>query len=199
MKTRHRRKPERARTELLAAATTLFANLGFDRTSLAAVGDRAGVSRGLPAYFFRNKKNLYHAVIERATELMRKAVLSAVHAQSDQATIDEVLTSIVSTYIEALNANPEAVRLLQWESLNPVHTRQDAPNALFEQAVGLVEKALKRSGNTGVDARLLLLSIVGMCFFPFANGGGFKRRPGSLVAYKKHILDMVLTGTRGAK
>ena len=192
-----RRHPDRGRAELLDAATTLFASQGFDRTSLAAVGEKAGVSRGLPAYFFRDKQSLYAAVMERATSRVRRLVLDTIVSLPGDRSAEEVLRSLVNAYIDFLAANPEAVRLLQWEYLNPLHTRQAAPVAAFDEAVVVAKRALRRSGYAGVDARLLMLSIVGMCFFPFGYAQPARRSPAFLAAYKKHVVRLLIKGIRG--
>src|SRR5215475_11951109 len=98
-----RRHPAVARRELLAAATKLFARHGPERTSLAAVGVEAGVSRGLPAYFFGSKENLYRAVFQHAAEKVRSCVLSAMQSTSADAPIEEVLKSLVDAYLAFLS------------------------------------------------------------------------------------------------
>ncbi len=70
---------------------------------------------------------------------------------------------------------------------------------LFADVVVLVERALKKSGYTHVNARFLLLSIVGMCFFPFGTVDMFKRKPAALNLYKKHVLEIALNGIRGER
>jgi AcrR family transcriptional regulator len=50
---------------ILAAAENLFARSGFDRITLAGIGQAAGLSRQAPAYFFGDKERLYAAVLER--------------------------------------------------------------------------------------------------------------------------------------
>jgi len=199
MSSRKRRDRDASEAEILATASELFAKNGFERTSLADVGAAAGVSRGLPAYFYKDKENLYFAVFKRASEQVRKCVLSTIQALPAHAPIEQVLGSIVESYLDFLDGNPNAVRLLQWESLNPPGRRLKAPSMLFEDAVVVVEQAVKRSDHTGVDARFLLLSIVGMCFFPFGTVNTFKGKPRMLSAYKKHVLDVVMNGIRGPR
>jgi TetR/AcrR family transcriptional regulator len=194
-----RRAPEIGRAELLDAATELFAEFGFDRTSLAAVGERAGVSRGLPGYFFGSKESLYNAVMDRATERVREAILPSVQLQPKDAPIEAVLRSFVTAYLDFLNESPWAVRLLQWESLNPAHSRQSSPAALFDEIVGYVARALKTSGYRGVSPNFLLLGVVGMCFFPFRTEDRFRDQPEVLAAYRDHVLRSALGGIRKVK
>ncbi|MDA9292888.1 TetR/AcrR family transcriptional regulator [bacterium] len=53
---------------LIEAATELFADRGYASTTLAAIGDRAGYSRGLVTTRFGNKENLAWAVASRAAQ-----------------------------------------------------------------------------------------------------------------------------------
>jgi TetR/AcrR family transcriptional regulator len=194
-----RRAPDIGRAELLDAATALFAEFGFDRTSLATVGERAGVSRGLPGYFFGCKENLYNAVMDRATARVREAILPSVQLQPAVASIDEVLRSFVTIYLDFLNANPWAVHLLQWESLNPPHLQQGSLSVLFEEIAGYVARALQVSGYTEMNPNFLLLSVVGMCFFPFRREDRFRDKPEILKAYREHVLLLALGGSRKVK
>ena len=60
------RNPARTRAAILDAAEKLFAQKGFDATSLNEVGLASGVSRGTPGYFFGSKAELYQAVLDRS-------------------------------------------------------------------------------------------------------------------------------------
>jgi AcrR family transcriptional regulator len=67
------RPPRRTQTErtarsedrLVAAALKLIAERGYDRTSLQAIGDEAGYSRGLVSHRFGSKEGLLWAIFER--------------------------------------------------------------------------------------------------------------------------------------
>lgn len=54
-----------AETGLVDAAIELIARKGFDRFTLAEVGEAAGFSRGLPVHYFGTKENLLIKVAER--------------------------------------------------------------------------------------------------------------------------------------
>ena len=74
-KTRERvRDAERSKELILDAAEHLFAERGYEETSLSDVGERAGVSRATPGYFFGSKADLHRAVLERCFADVRRAV-----------------------------------------------------------------------------------------------------------------------------
>jgi AcrR family transcriptional regulator len=64
---RHRTQAERtalSEDRLMAAARRLIAERGYDRTSLQAIGDEAGYSRGLVSHRFGSKEGLLWAIFE---------------------------------------------------------------------------------------------------------------------------------------
>lgn len=52
---------------LLEAAAELIAELGYERTTLVAIGNRAGYSPGLVTQRFGSKDGLLHALVQRLT------------------------------------------------------------------------------------------------------------------------------------
>lgn len=191
-----RRAPERSKAAILEAATGLFARNGYDRTSLADVGEAAGVSRGLPAYFFGSKERLYAAVVERMREQVQELVQQSFAAATSHS-LESMLERAIGAYIDYLADNPQVVRLLQWEFLHSPDTpRQEAPVTLFYETVGVLHQALTATGVSTVDPFHLLLSIVGMSFFPFIVVDDKIIDREFVEARKKHVLALVLGGIR---
>src|SRR5213592_4723135 len=60
------RRPEDRATEIARAALDLFVTKGFAATKLEDVAKAAGVSKGLPYLYFKNKEELFKAVIVEA-------------------------------------------------------------------------------------------------------------------------------------
>ncbi|SEL88380.1 TetR/AcrR family transcriptional regulator [Streptacidiphilus jiangxiensis] len=59
-----RRDSARSRELLLTAATELFAERGFDRSTIREIGERAGVDPALIARYFGGKAQLYLATLQ---------------------------------------------------------------------------------------------------------------------------------------
>jgi TetR/AcrR family transcriptional regulator len=59
----HRSRAERTRAAVLEAAEAIFAEKGFAATRLEDVADRVGIRRASIVYYFRDKRELYHAVL----------------------------------------------------------------------------------------------------------------------------------------
>jgi AcrR family transcriptional regulator len=188
-----RRSPEESRTRILDAAEAVFARDGFDRTSLAEIGAAAGVSRGLPAYFFGTKEQLYTTVVERGRQQIHDVITRSV--QEGAHDLNAFVERSVSAFIDYLAAHPNMVRMLQWEFLHaPGTPRQDAPIALFFETVGVLHSALEKAHVRGVDPVQLLLSIVGMCFFPFTVADPNAVDDEFLSGRKRHVMNLLRAG-----
>ncbi len=61
-KTVTRSKGERTRTEILEAATRMFAEKGYDGTGIREIESAAGVNRGVVTYHFGNKEEVWKAM-----------------------------------------------------------------------------------------------------------------------------------------
>ncbi len=61
------RRTEMSTRKLLEAAAELIAELGYERTTLVAIGQRAGYSHGLVTQRFGSKDGLLHALVQRMT------------------------------------------------------------------------------------------------------------------------------------
>lgn len=58
------KKPEERKAEMVAAATRLFAQQGFVRTSVAEIVSAVDVAKGLFYYYFTTKDDMVKAVVE---------------------------------------------------------------------------------------------------------------------------------------
>jgi TetR/AcrR family transcriptional regulator len=176
-----RRDADASREAILEAAQAAFARDGYDGASMGRIAKDAGVSSALPAYFFGGKDGLYEAVIVRQFEI-REATLGPVvrtvrrrvadaGAPLDEPTLRRALTDIVGGYVGFLADHSEFVRLMAWEALNegrrtgparPPHSTavQDALDAILDALGGRRPPA---------ERRQLLVTTVGLCFFPDAH------------------------------
>jgi AcrR family transcriptional regulator len=84
-----------ARQSVLEAARELFAERGFERTTMRAVGTRAGVDPALIYHYFGDKDGLLAAVIEPPVDLA--AVLAGIDDDLDRAG-EEIIRRIVSLW-----------------------------------------------------------------------------------------------------
>ena len=201
------RDADRSREAILEAATDVFAQLGYNQTTLQLVGERSGLSRGTPGYFFGSKEALYRAVLDRAFGEARDALRSAdeeIHSAGlDQ---EEGFRRSIGAYIDFLAAHPRFVSLVQWEALGHGGALREHPRHLELALDSLAEVGQYFAEDLPAvfDTTQLLLSIMGLCWFPIAHRDTLGAVLGVdthdrefLEARKRHVADLVLAGIKG--
>ncbi|MEZ4587913.1 MAG: TetR/AcrR family transcriptional regulator [Gemmatimonadales bacterium] len=203
------RNPDRTREEILRAAEVLFAEQGYEATSLSDVGRAAGVSRATPGYFFGSKLELYRAVLDRSFEEVRDAVRQG-RARARRAARDPevVLAGVVSDYFDFVAARPNFVRLIQREALS------DAPNlqgvslgpAAGREMVAALAEELELDRTEAGDVAQLLFSLIALTWFPLLHGHTLGRvvgldpsAPGFLEARKRHVTELLVAWLRARR
>lgn len=64
----------KSQDKILSAATTEFVLQGYKGASVQAIADRAGLPKANILYYFKNKENIYHAVLERTLEMWDEGI-----------------------------------------------------------------------------------------------------------------------------
>jgi len=201
------RDADRSRGSILDAAERLFAEQGFDATSLTQVGAAAGVSRGTPGYFFRTKAELYQAVLDRSLAEVRDAVrVGRERALASNESAETILAGAVSDYFDFLAARPYFIRLIEREALTnaPPPAGVDHLSA-GQEALAAISVELGLDDSPSGEASQLLLSIISLCWFPLIHARTVAPAVGvtlsdsdALERRKRHVISLVLHGLRGA-
>lgn len=162
-----------AEAALLEAAADLIAERGFERASLRAIGERAGVSRAMPAYHFGSKDALVARLVQRGTE---KTIHAAIEAFDDEHPGDEPgshlesVRIIIETYLGSLAdgaAPEERAVVVMWGASFPSEDPVPAVVESDRQTHGALSATL-RSGqedgsvSTALDADAAAWWIIGM-------------------------------------
>ena len=197
------RNAERSRQAIVQAAEELFAARGTRQVSLAEIAERAGVSRGLPSYFFGDKQKLSQTVMERAAENLRAAVFDPIRA-SHQMNPAEILSDLIDRYVDYLAANPHVVKLLQWYLLERDADSEthgpDIPANVLSEGVDLLADRVGSKVISGIEVIDLLRSIVAMCLFPLRHVPLKKsEQAASFRRHKGHIKEMAMRAIRERK
>jgi AcrR family transcriptional regulator len=92
---------------LLDAAITLIAERGYDRTTLAAIGEVAGYSRGLVTQRFGSKEGLLWAVVK---EMLAVWSAQAVRPRVGDRVGVDALRATLDVYLDAVSRRPQNIR-----------------------------------------------------------------------------------------
>ncbi|NUP12437.1 MAG: TetR family transcriptional regulator [Polyangiaceae bacterium] len=116
------------RTQILRAATDLFAARGFDATALQAIADEVGVSKQAVLHHFPSKERLRQAVFDEIlahwTDTLPRLLLAATAS-------NERFDAVFAETLRFFTADPARARLLAREAL-------DRPDGLRELVRGPV-------------------------------------------------------------
>lgn len=197
------RNAARSRESILDAAELLFAERGYDATSLTDVGQHAGVSRGTPGYFFGSKAELWHAVLERCFGEARQAVVSGRdRALASRESSEVILAGVIRDYFDFLSARPNFVRLMERQALDDGPDEYpDLARAAGQASLAAIIAELGFDDRRSREAAHLLLSMVALCWFPLVHGRTYlpaigldPAAPGFADERKAHVVDLMLHG-----
>lgn len=200
------RNPARTRTAVLDAAENLFAEKGYDATSLNEIGAAAGVSRGTPGYFFGSKAELYQAVLDRSFAEVREAVRAGrARALASHRAPEDILAGAVSDYFDFLAARPNFVRLIEREALSGGGLLEGVEHlSAGQEALAAISAELGLDDSPSGEAAQLLLSVIALCWFHLIHARTVAPAVGvslegnaDLERRKRHIVDLVLHGLAG--
>ncbi|MQA08069.1 MAG: TetR family transcriptional regulator [Pseudonocardiaceae bacterium] len=148
-----------ARERILIAAEELFAEGGFDATPTSRIAERAGVPKGLVHYYFRRKRDLLVALVDR---LPSEAIEpSSVVVKGDVATS-------LRRLVAELDARLEASRVLShllWREADTHQAVRDALRDRYQRIVAQVRAVITAAAGAGrltmtdVDSAADLLAL----------------------------------------
>lgn len=197
-----------ARLALIEAAAGLFAEHGFEGASLRTVAASAGVTPAMISYYFEDKAGLLRAVVVAGLERVLDALRSALAAERLGR---ELIPILIGAYVHALNRDPWIPKIIVREVIS-----KDGPlRKLFverfaTQAVALVPPEFAREIESGrlrgdLDARFALLSLLGMCLFPYIAEPvlgpllGYELSDEFAGDYSRHAIRLFLEGVGGSR
>jgi AcrR family transcriptional regulator len=96
-----------AETRMVLAAIELLNTVGVKGTTLVAIGDKSGYSRGLATHHFGSKAGLFRTVLKRISEAWSKKL----GEQLDGKTGLDAVEIAIDTHLEFVLAHPEYMRV----------------------------------------------------------------------------------------
>ncbi len=118
-----RSRAERTRSAVLEAAEALFSERGFDATRLEDIAERVGIRRASIVYYFKDKRELYDAVLAN--------VFGSLHAELSQAIsrhrpVRERIEAGVSAWVDFVGRRPTVARIILREVADATTERRSA-------------------------------------------------------------------------
>ena len=196
------RNPTRSRELILDAAERLFAERGYEATSLTDVGREAGLSRATPGYFFGSKADLHRAVLDRCFDEVRVAAREGRdRAMASGQTVEVILAGAVSDYFDFVAARPNFVRLIQREALSDRSRPDGIPLGLVagRELISALSQELGLEDEDQGEVAQMLFSLIALAWFPHIHGetlgqvaGLDPSSPEFSAARKRHVTELLL-------
>jgi TetR/AcrR family transcriptional regulator len=161
------------KARILEAATTEFAQKGYDGARVSSVADRARCNINLVYHYFGNKEKLFIAVMEQAYAIIRSHHRDMeLRAASPEEAMRGLIVSTFRMFIEF----PEAIGLLVSEN---IHRARHIKNSklivsIYDPLLEFIQETLDRGVargvfRAGVDAAELFISISAEGYFYLSN------------------------------
>jgi AcrR family transcriptional regulator len=152
--------PDDRRAQLLLAARSVFASLGYHRANVSAIIAEAGVARGTFYNYFESKRVCFQAVLEE----MMEGVTGAVHPIDVERDIPVQVRENLERLLHALTENDEVPRVLFAEAAGIDEEGDEGLRGFYRAATERLATAIAtgqmlgfvRPGEPLIMARLLL-------------------------------------------
>jgi AcrR family transcriptional regulator len=152
-------------SQIMAAATKLFAERGFAGTNLQDIAEATGLTRPALYHYFKSKESLLSRLVTELTESPAEE-LERIRTRAD-ASVRERLHDMAFAVALQQAANPERFRLL-------VRSEAELPEGLSEiYASGrrqvlkafatVIDEGVQSGELRPVDARTSALGVIGLC------------------------------------
>jgi len=154
--------------QILNAAKTVFLKKGFDGARMQEIADEAGMNKALLHYYFRSKDKLFDAIFQEAFQQFLPRVSEIM--TSDKPFFEKIW-AFVESYIDMLLENPHLPMFI----LNELYRH---PERLVNIVRGFgiqpelfalqMKKEIEAGNIHPVDPRHFMVTMLGLCIFPFA-------------------------------
>jgi AcrR family transcriptional regulator len=148
------------RQQLLDIGRSLFAERGFEATSIEEIAARAGVSKPVVYEHFGGKEGLYAVVVDREMQRLTDRVVSALDADHPR----ELLEQAALVFLSYIEDETDGFRILIRDS--PVASTTGTFSSLIGDIASQVEYILRNQFKSrGYDPKLAALysqALVGM-------------------------------------
>lgn len=171
---------QRTREAILNAAEALFAEHGFDGTSMDAIAQTSGYNKSLLFQYFGDKLNLYTQVLKRADrdmgELMTRVfspLLEDEAITSDTSRFRDFLHNTCSSFFDYMADHPHAMRLFNWEQAEGWQTFTHIASQFAPEDLGRFEILFEKARSAGLlrpdlDVVVVVVLIQQICWSSLA-------------------------------
>ncbi|MBA4197677.1 MAG: hypothetical protein C0459_09005 [Chitinophaga sp.] len=149
---------------IIEKAIELFAEKGFEGTSIRDLATRAEVNVAMVNYYFGTKEGLFQQIVEESTAVTRNRIDEITHDK----TLSEIekVDLIIELYVDRFLAQPDFHKVLQQEMLVTKRgfMHEKVINTFIQNTNNfnsIIEKGIRKKVFKKVDAPLVFATIIG--------------------------------------
>ena len=147
------------REQILDAAFSLVAEVGWPGTSMDRIAERAGVAKSVSYKIFGSQAELQLALMERAQQVTSDRVTKAIQAATEIDTMPGAVAAALRIYLESVAKEPEISRLvllpIEGAPSNVLSAIRDGRERVRRQIETTLEHQLSRAGAADLDVELI--------------------------------------------
>ena len=175
---------------ILEAAEVLFAQKGFDAVSMSAIARLANTSKPNIYHHFKNKNDLYLAVMKTAVRRSSALLDTLEHAPG---TFKQHLKEFASGQLENLLTHKRSTQLMLRETLSEgsqygQEITQLAMGEVFSRLVAMVQQGQEENEfRKDINPAHFYITVASVCYFPISNAATLKAFLGVDIQSKKDL------------
>jgi AcrR family transcriptional regulator len=157
-------KGEERKEQILNAALKVFAQYGYEKTSIAKICDSIQIGRGTLYQYFKDKNTIFREILERYAERVQK-ILSSVYFSEYISSLEEFVYQRLLMVLREIYQNKELYMILLKEAPAKNAGVGDLVRSIRRRIIGAMASDLKLGNQLGLfkiaDPELTAVLLVG--------------------------------------
>jgi len=179
------------RAQLIEVGRGVFAERGYEATSVEEIAARAKVSKPILYDHFGGKEGLYAVVVDREVEHILKSIAEAVSSGSPRARVEQAALA----YLSYVQERPEGFAVLLRDSPNRSGQLPALMYDLADRVSGIFKNEFDKAGYDSKSAPIYAHALVGMVAF-VGQWWTDSRKPPPVETVASHIAALAWAGLR---
>jgi len=179
------------RAQLIEVGRGVFAERGYEATSVEEISARAKVSKPILYDHFGGKEGLYAVVVDREVEYILKSVAEAVDSGSPRARVEQAALA----YLTYVQERPEGFAVLLRDSPNRSGQLPALMYDLADRVSDIFKDEFDKAGYDSKSAPIYAHALVGMVAF-VGQWWTDSRKPPPIETVASHIAALAWAGLR---
>ena len=176
---KRRRDPIKTKAHILAEATILFADKGYEGTSLSEIVDATATNKRMIYHYFTDKQGLYRAIFLHQWQQFDKSIDHFFPSYDSEIEVEKLkvlFKNICGAFIDYLSTNQHFTRLLTWEGLEGGTISRsiwdDIRGPIYAKLESYLRLAQKRKiMSAKLEPSHVVISLLGAISFYFIHVG----------------------------